>query len=414
MLRSMFAGVSGLRNHQIRMDIIGNNVANVNTIGFKKSRVTFQEALNQTIRGASSSQGNRGGTNPQQVGLGMTIGSIDTIHTPGSIQTTGKITDMAIEGDGFFILADGEDKYYTRAGNFDFDEEGNLVNPATGLKVLGWDLRDNVNIERTAQNLQSIEINKGEPISPKATDNVKIMNNLDAGASTGDTYTTFVTVYDSLGHEHELQIDFTKGANPNEWDYTVSVPGGSGSIVSGDTGGLGFTEGKFDSDHPHTNTPTFEYDPANGAANITIDFNFDKVTQFASDTTVTPYSQDGYPAGTLKTISVDTTGTITGVFSNGINKKLAQVAMAVFDNPGGLLKMGQNLYKNSNNSGMPRIGTAGTGGRGTISPGSLEMSNVDISEEFVNMIITQRGFQANSRIITTSDEMLQELINLKR
>ncbi|MGB9839457.1 flagellar hook-basal body complex protein, partial [Thermovenabulum sp.] len=152
MMRSMFAGVTGLRNHQIKMDVIGNNIANVNTVGYKKSRVTFQEALAQTMRGASAPQNARGGTNPLQVGLGMTIGAIDTIHTPSSLETTGNMTDLAIEGDGFFVVTDGQERYYTRAGNFGFDEEGNFVNTSTGYKVMGWQNAQS----KTPQNISTI------------------------------------------------------------------------------------------------------------------------------------------------------------------------------------------------------------------------------------------------------------------
>jgi flagellar hook protein FlgE len=417
MMRSMFAGVSGLRNHQIRMDVIANNIANVNTIGFKKSRVTFQEMLTQTMRGASSPQNNRGGTNPQQIGLGMSIASIDTIHTDGGTQSTGQMTDLAIEGDGFFIVRSGTDEFYTRAGNFSFDTEGNLVNPANGLKVMGW-MGD---VEKIPENLSSIVITKGQPIGAQATTEIVYINNLDANTPDGSSYQVPMKVYDSLGRSHTIYIEFTKvDTLNNEWSYTVTSP--TWTINGADTGTLIFdTSGQLDiaatraangaTDPDIVNT--FSFDP-DAADTVTIMPNFFGLTQNAQETTVVAHSQDGNPPGSLRTITIDTTGTITGVFSNGINKELAQIALAAFDNPSGLLKVGDNLYQKSNNSGDSRIGQAATGGRGSIAPGSLEMSNVDLSEEFTQMIITQRGFQANSRIITTSDEMLQELVNLKR
>ncbi|HHU68867.1 MAG TPA: flagellar hook protein FlgE [Thermoanaerobacterales bacterium] len=410
MMRSMFAGVSGLRNHQIRMDVIGNNIANVNTIGFKKSRVTFQEMLNQTMRGASSPQSNRGGTNPQQVGLGVAIAGIDTIHTDGGPQPTGQMTDLAIEGDGFFIVRDGRSEYYTRAGNFNFDAEGNLVNPANGMKVMGW-VGD---VDRIAENLSSIIITKGQPMAAKSTTQIIYRNNLDADTPDGDTYKVPMKVFDSLGRSHTVNVEFKKeDTTANKWSYSVINPLNpddptdaisSGTLIFDSTGALDIDGSTIDS---------FSFTP-DGAAAVEITPDFSAVTQVAQETSIVAHSQDGYPAGSLRTITIDTMGTITGIFTNGINEELAQIALITFDNPGGLLKSGDNLYQNSNNSGEGRIGPPATGGRGIISPGSLEMSNVDLSEEFTQMIITQRGFQANSRIITTSDEMLQELVNIKR
>lgn len=406
----MFAGVSGLRNHQIRMDVIGNNIANVNTIGFKKSRVTFQEMLNQTMRGASSPQSNRGGTNPQQVGLGVAIAGIDTIHTDGGPQPTGQMTDLAIEGDGFFIVRDGRSEYYTRAGNFNFDAEGNLVNPANGMKVMGW-VGD---VDRIAENLSSIIITKGQPMAAKSTTQIIYRNNLDADTPDGDTYKVPMKVFDSLGRSHTVNVEFKKeDTTANKWSYSVINPLNpddptdaisSGTLIFDSTGALDIDGSTIDS---------FSFTP-DGAAAVEITPDFSAVTQVAQETSIVAHSQDGYPAGSLRTITIDTMGTITGIFTNGINEELAQIALITFDNPGGLLKSGDNLYQNSNNSGEGRIGPPATGGRGIISPGSLEMSNVDLSEEFTQMIITQRGFQANSRIITTSDEMLQELVNIKR
>lgn len=404
MLRSMFSGVSGLRNHQTKMDVIGNNIANVNTVAFKKSRVTFQDMLSQTQKGASAPQNNRGGTNPQQVGLGMTVGSIDTIHTGSGIQTTGKMTDLAVDGDGFFLVRQGSDEYYTRAGNFDFDAEGNLCIPSTGLKVMGWDFSKVT--DKTYENLGQIKITKGQPIEANSTTGVTYANNLDADTDVGETIPVTIKIFDSLGAEHILFINLTKTAD-NQWDYATEIDG-----TATETGNLAFDSfGNLDMGASGINAINFT--PTNGAEPMVITPNFDKVTQNFNETTIIA-QQNGNRPGSLKTITIDTSGTVTGVFDNGINKALAQIALVNFDNPAGLLKLGQNMYKNSNNSGELHCGVAGNGGLGTIAPSSLEMSNVDLSEEFTEMIITQRGFQANSRIITTSDEMLQELVNLKR
>lgn len=409
MMRSMFAGVTGLRNHQIKMDVIGNNIANVNTVGYKKSRVTFQEALAQTMRGASAPQNARGGTNPLQVGLGMTIGAIDTIHTPSSLETTGNMTDLAIEGDGFFVVTDGQERYYTRAGNFGFDEEGNFVNTSTGYKVMGWQNAQS----KTPQNISTINIKKGMMMQAKATSKISFAKNLNAADPDNTSYVIPFKVYDSLGNLHNLTITFTKTNTPNTWDFTINVDPNSNINISPNTGTgqLQFNENGILNSN---NSYQLKITGIPGASDITIDLDFSNVTQHARETTVDLSYQDGYAAGTLLGIAIDSSGTITGVFDNGINQELAQIALCNFDNPSGLMKAGKNMFRESANSGVPQIGLPGTGGRGSVSPGSLEMSNVDLAEEFTQMIITQRGFQANSRIITASDEMLQDLVNLKR
>ncbi|MDA8233839.1 MAG: flagellar basal-body rod protein FlgF [Clostridia bacterium] len=423
MMRSMFAGVSGLRNHQTRMDVIGNNIANVNTAGFKKSRVTFQDMLNQTVQGASSPQGSRGGTNPQQVGLGMTIASIDTIQTQGNLQSTGKMTDLAVQGDGFFMLGIGSDIIYTRAGNFDVDTNGNLVNPA-GLKVQGWKPNSSGVID-TNSALTGLTIVKGDTMAPTATANVAFANNLDVNTVIDATvppagptvyHPLAVTVYDSLGVAKELNIRIAKTA-ANTWNAYIDTSDSAWATMGATT--ITFNaDGSFNGAAGGVITLTH----TNGATSPqTVNANFARLTQYASESTarsvepiVPATAEPGNAPGVLSTYTIDKSGVITGVYSNGLNKVLGQVALANFDNPAGLIKEGENLYRKSNNSGEPDVGAAGKGGRGGISPGSLEMSNVDLSQEFTDMIITQRGFQANSRIITTSDEMLQELVNLKR
>lgn len=408
MMRSMFSGVSGIRNHQTRMDVIGNNIANVNTVGYKKSRVTFQDMLSQTIRGAAPPQGGKGGINPQQVGLGMNVNSIDSVHTQGSSETTGKVTDMMIDGDGFFVVGEGESTYYTRAGNFDFDSVGNLVTPA-GQFVKGWmaDLVGNID---TTQLITSVKIPKGQSIQPKETSTATLLGNLDANAATGTAVPAAMTIYDSLGQGFTVNVIYTKSAAPRTWNLSVSNPGGwtAAPVLGG--GPLVFdVNGMYSSGAPVTITGI----PPN-ADPLSIVVNVQSMTQFDSESSVKMNEQDGYSSGVLNGYSVDKTGIVTGRFSNGLTKQLAQVVVANFNNPVGLIKVGENLFISSTNSGQVQIGTAGTGGRGGIAPGKLEMSNVDLSQEFTDMIVTQRGFQANSRIISVSDEMLQELVNLKR
>ncbi len=410
MMRSLFSAVSGLRTHQTRMDVIGNNIANVNTPGYKSSRVTFQEVFSQTLRGASSpsgtSQAERGGTNPMQVGLGVNVASIDTIQTPGNLQPTSRLTDVAIEGNGFFVVLDGESRSYTRVGNFSTDGDGILVD-YEGRKILGWASGPDgkLPVNRTGQNLGPLSIQVGSNMPAKATSNVEWIKNLDAEEAEGFSKTTAVTVYDSLGRTHSIQVTFGKTATANQWTWEAALPGGttqSGNLQFNNDGSLGTVTGN-----------SFSFGVV-GADEVGVTMDFSSLTQVAGPTTVESGAVDGWPTGTLESFSFDSNGVISGFYSNGKNRVLGQIALANFANPSGLIKVGKNLFVESNNSGGADIGAAGTSGRGTVAPTALEMSNVDLAEEFTQMIITQRGFQANSRVITVSDELLQELVNLKR
>lgn len=481
MMRSLYAGVSGLKNHQTRMDVIGNNISNVNTIGYKKSRVTFQDTLSQTLRGASSPQNGKSGTNPMQVGLGMTLASIDVIQTGGSPQSTGKNTDLSIEGEGFFLVSDGSRTYYTRAGNFDFDYNKTMYNTSNGMVVKGILADDTGYIDPKGL---VVDINLASQVSSpaKATSNVEFSKNLDfraesltatsaavtknagsdatidlsanfpiakveiAGLLEGTDFTfnqntgivtildggpnvvdgtdytaTYYTpnfsvpktVFDSLGNTHLLTVYYTKvGDNTWEVDTTLQENDTSTETMLNDGKGLltfSPTTGALTSSTVTHATATI---PGVDPLNIALDFS--KQTEYAGDFTAIALSQDGYAAGSLDSLSVDATGTITGSFDNGQNRKLAQLVIATFPNPSGLARAGNNLFEISNNSGDADIGIPGVSGRGIIQPETLEMSNVDLSQEFVDMIITQRGFQANSRVITTSDQILEELVNLRR
>lgn len=520
MMRSMFAGVSGLRNHQTRMDVIGNNIANVNTIGFKSSRVTFQDTLNQMLRGASAPQGSRGGINPLQVGLGMSIATIDILQTQGNLQNTGNISDLAIQGDGFFILSDGSRQYYTRAGNFNLEAGGRLVNPANGLTVQGWVADDTTGAIDTSGPVTDIKLPLGMTIDPIATTLIEFGGNLDSKTFGSLSYKE-MTITDDEGKSFKVSFTLTPMSNYNEFEYIMTIdngtlPDGSNTVtgrialdldgtVKSVTGGP-FIVTAADSNSPVTIqapnvgdanggsfiaevnatttvsltgefqapsslvTSTRVYDSlgnahnlkttvtkvdinswvwetkdplgnvigngtllfdttgrlvsaagtaitftVTGADTVVINPDFSNVTQFASSVSeITSPSQNGYPMGQLQSYNIDKTGQIIGVFSNGLNKVLAQIAIANFTNPSGLVRSGETLFEESTNSGTPQIGVAGQSGRGLITPGAVEMSNVDLAQEFTDMIITQRGFQSNSRIITTSDEMLQELVNLKR
>lgn len=412
-MRAMFAGVSGLRNHQVRMDTIANNIANVNTVGFKSSRVTFESAFSQLLQGPSQprANGTSFGTNAMSVGLGMNLGSIDVNFTQGSLQNTGINTDLAIQGNSFFVVGDGTQQFYTRAGNFQIDGIGRLVSANNGYVVQGRLAQAGV----LQQSIGDVTIPLNQRADANATANVGIVGNLDAAAATGDVKQTLIVVYDSQGNSHDLVIDFTKTANPNEWDFAISTP--NGTNVSGDTGTMTFdSQGALVS----PGTTPFVWTPANFTTNETIDVEFGIVgttsglSQFASPSTAVISQQDGFPMGELERLFIDETGTVTGAFTNGINLVMGQIALADFSNEGGLLPAGDNMFSSSANSGPAVVGFVGEGSQSGITAGALEMSNVDLASEFTDMIVTQRGFQSNARVITTSDEMLQELVALRR
>ena len=684
MMRSMFSGVSGLKGHQTRMDVVGNNIANVNTTGFKASRVTFADMISQNLSGAAAPNGSTlGGVNPKQIGLGMSVASTDLIYTNGSVQQTGKNTDVAISrGDGLFVVSKGDQKYYTRNGAFEFDAQGNLTIPSTGLYVQGY-MANNGQVTPSGENTTKIQIPAGKSMEAKSTISASYTKNLNAttpgydvanvlvkyadgtsgttnsyaptevgklvlttdkgkkfyiassapdqhvGASpngvlykskitsvtasksgpvhaelsldpnnssspkaitgvtvpvvrtgtkaldsgtyaygdaynisgkikairsitgtsdvelelekdentispgtpsikvtvpkptsftykVGDTYTgqlkitsltpqagatvttadgnsavlsapmgtaitsssaeyehtgnaadgnitaitrestyeyggktvstislntktgtsiggligkaynrndtfypsvtTLVTVYDSLGASHSIPVVFTKSAN-NKWTMSLGTGGDTYSITEkdGTTTNVTLTKSdlNFDSTGAYLNgSASLNLTYGNGAAAQQVSMNLAAVTQYAGTSTVSATS-DGNAAGTLSSVSIDSSGVITGTYTNGVRQKEAQIAMAQFNNPSGLTKMGGNLYQESNNSGTRTISGASDIGS-ELTTSALEMSNVDIADQFSDMIITQRGFQSNSKIITVSDEMLETLINMKR
>ncbi len=454
MMRSMFSGVSGLRAHQTRMDVIGNNVANVNTVGFKSGRVTFQEVFSQTMKGASApdSATGRGGTNPMQLGLGLGVGSVDTITTRGSLQRTDNPTDLSIEGEGFFILKGGSGDVYkfTRAGNFGLDKLGNLVSSG-GLNVYGWqdyggaaqaDGTYKFDTEKPVEpiNLYSDVYNRNKMmIAAKATSQATFAGNLDAskvplGSSISTSSPQFsvpMTVYDTLGNNYKVSINFWKDSasgvtgsgttGGTVWFWSAST-GSDSSASFGSSTANGFIQ--FDTKGQIVTTasgysinPAIQLIPASGIGTEPIDIaiDFRKLTMYDADSSVKPTDVNGYPPGNLVTFNIGGDGIITGVYSNGQQQPLGMIGLASFENPAGLQKVGDNMYTQTTNSGdFKKAVKPGGEGVGSLNPGTLEMSNVDLSREFTDMIITQRGFQANSRIITTSDEMLQELVNLKR
>ncbi len=640
MLGSFYSAVSGVQGHLFSMSIVGNNIANVNTTGYKSGQATFREALVQTVRGASAPREGLGGQSAIQVGLGMEVSSVTTNRGQGMLQTTGVVTDLGIDGEGYFVLSDGQSQYFTRSGNFGFDAEGYLTSPGTGLIVQGWMANDagqilagspltdvqlpfgekvparsttgvdfGYNLDAMASNsvadLESagttgintisgtalngaggthaititganatsssatgsnlvapgvltgaetlgvlgvtdasdfaLTVDGGDPVtmvglttSSTVTDLINAVNELNVGVTasmvggevhlvrdyhgdgaiynietsaaaagnitrqifgaavgatfdtndgtastleatdvfspTGRTSTAPVTLtlatdadtgliteisdlgaggisvvaesglaagtalvntadtahltsilaYDSLGQEHALNMTFTRSATQNLWYWEASFDEGE-TITGGRTGTIQFnSDGSFRSMAFDDGGEELSIEPGTGADSMTVEFNagtanrFDGITQFSSPFTAKARSQDGYGMGNLTSIDVDASGTITGLFSNGMLKEMGQVVLAKFNNPDGLMRTGENLFQVSPNSGNTIIGAAGETITADVVSKSLEMSNVDLSEEFVRMIVAQRGFQANARVITTGDEMLTDLINLKR
>jgi len=416
MMRALFSGVSGLRNHQTRMDVVGNNIANVNTVGFKSSRVTFTEAFVQLLQGASRPPGNLGGINPIQIGTGVNMGSTDQLFTQGSLESTGQPLDLAIQGEAMFVLNNGQRQVYTRAGNFQLDANGKLISPSSGFIVQGINADPLGNFSSTSS-ITDVQIRLGEKAPAQATSEIGFTGNLDASAAIGDTHTMGITVYDAAGTPHVLKIDYTN-TGPGQWTWVAScptapvTPAGNGTVTFNANGSLA----------------TFTYPgggagltltPASGSAfNIAINAGtingIDGLAGFANPSNAVVNAQNGYQSGDLTNISVDPRGVITGFFTNGVSRSLAQIALVNFNNPSGLMRGGDNVYLDSPNSGLAVIGFAGGTSASSITPGALESSNVDISQEFTNMIIAQRGFQANARVITTADEMLNDLVNLRR
>jgi flagellar hook protein FlgE len=566
MMRSLFSGVSGLANNTIRMDVIGNNVANVNTIAYKASRVTFEETMTQMLKGATAPLGTLGGSNPTQVGTGARLGTIDSVFTQGSMEATGIDTDLGIQGRAFFVLSDGANEYFTRSGSFQLDGNGHLVNPSNGYTLQGFAFnRATDQFENLAT---AIKLPLGEVEPAKATGTLSFRGNLDADSEprgtksntaimygadgnpvtaetklddvkgdpggvidllgTGDSITfsgtvggmpvgstvsvgaatsmgdllnaietslnavegvdgitvgvdsngriqvatpdglgkkgevsglviqaqdsqnvprddfnglvaltdtqaardagVFVeesTIYDSLGFSHVVRTEFTRLLGANQFSWKATVDGGTTPILQGGTGKVTFNgDGSFNGfffDAAGDIIPTaLSISPTTGAR-TPLELNFDPGTPggFAGMTLVRASStleatSDGFSKGTATDFRIDRTGTVMSIFSNGVTRPVGKIALSDFVNPAGLVRYGDNMFQASTNSGKPLIGQAGGSVEATINSGSLEQSNVDLAREFTNMILAQRGFQASARVITSSDEVLTELLNLKR
>lgn len=539
MMRSLYSAVTGLKAHQTAMDVIGNNISNVNTTGYKSSSVTFQELFSQTLQGATAAQDNTGGSNAIQIGLGVSVGSTSYNMESGSIESTGTSTDVAIDGDGFFIVSDGNKNYYTRAGSFSYDEEGYLTYGNDGYYVQGWQADEDGNINTNSQSLENICLDLS--MDPSATTYCDLTGNISSTLGTSlDLSTSQLNIEDANGDTDTISIELTE-TGYNTWEYTLTADNAAsvfeinGATVTGsisgtievnsdgevtsftangedlftndltiDIGGTGTdqltlenysagfdisTSALFEdtttgesitADYEADNTATASavvYDSqgnshtvslylekvddntweinsdeilVSGASDVstnsgtitlvfdddgnlvsgdefelsftpdglsntqTVSIDLSDLNQYADDTDITVDSSDGYTAGTLESVSFSSSGVLVGSYSNGYSKSIAQLAIGSFANSTGLVKVGDTLFEESVNSGDVVISTAGSNGTGSIAGSSLEASNVDLSEQFTEMIKTQRGYQANSTVITTTDEMLQTLVNMKR
>lgn len=436
MMRSLYSGVSGLKTHQTRMDVIGNNIANVNTVGFKASSVTFSELFYQTTQVATGPnvENNTGGQNAKQIGLGTTVGaiSVDMLSEGGS-QSTGKPFDLKINGDSFFIVNNGVGNYFTKAGNFTTDGSGNLVTQS-GAYVMGY-VADYPGAALQTDQVRALSVYSPKYMytTPEATSYSTLSGNIkqeDSTFDSGDPITTTVSVYDNLGREYEVQIQLTQDPDNtgNKSLYRLSTgkvmlngdedSGYTATLTSASDLDLEFdANGKLVTGEDPIITLTLN----NPSLTTPITLDFSGMTQYDSSTDITSTRGDangvgaGKGVGTMQSVGIDSTGSIVASYSNGDKYTIGQIATTTFVNPSGLEKMGDNLYAETMNSGnFDGIGQAVDVDGGSISSGVLEMSNVDLSTEFTDMIVTQRGFQANSRIITTSDTMLEELLNLKR
>ncbi len=428
-LAAMNSGVSGLQAESDALSVVGDNIANVNTVGFKSQRAVFEDVLGHSILA---------GTSSGLPGSGVKVGSVQQMFTQGTLQNTGVSTDVALNGDGFFVVKGAVDginsNFYTRAGEFTIDKNGKLAN-SDGLIVQGYQANGDGTFAAATSDVTA----PTAALPAKATTSMTITANLDStqpvptaafdptNPSATSTFSTTMSIYDSLGNAHTANVYFAKTAD-NTYDYHVLVPtnditpGSTGNTEIG-TGTLNFTTNGALNSVTTTTPTTVSFAGATAAQTVTMNFGsqianggtgLDGTTQFGSPANVSSQSQDGYASGDFSGVSVDGQGVVTGLYTNGQKIAMSQLAVAKFRDDEGLGRAGQNLWIDTRESGSAAMGTAGSGGRGATTGGALEGSNVDLATEFVNMIQHQRSFSANSKTITTADEMLQELIQIKR
>ncbi|MGH9328285.1 MAG: flagellar hook protein FlgE [Terriglobia bacterium] len=405
--------VSGIEANDEALSVISNNLANMNTVAYKGATPEFSDLLYQQI-------GSTGAGDPIEVGLGTQVDSTTTDFTQGSVQDTGVPTDVAINGDGFFQVESGGVTLYTRDGDFTLNGQGQLVTQ-DGSNVMGYSATNGV-INNNGV-LSPLSIDLGQTSPPQATQNVEVNMNLDASATPSTpSFSTNVEMYDSLGTSHILTFTFTNTGS-GTWNYKITIPaadvGGSGNPVSVKTGTLTFN-GSGQLTSPSSNVTGITVSGLADGANA-LNFNWNLygsnnntpiVSQVAGTSEASSTIQDGFPSGSLSSYSIGSDGTIQGSFTNGQTVAIGQVALATFPNSEGLLRVGSNNYMASLASGLPTVGVPGTGGRGTLSGGALEGSNVDIASQFSQLILAQTGYEADAKAFTTFDNVIQQALNL--
>jgi flagellar hook protein FlgE len=450
-LRSLFSGVSGLDANQEFIDTIGNDIANINTTGYKSNEVQFEDLLDQTISGATAPSSTQGGVDPTQVGLGVKVAGIEANFTQGTSEQTGNPLDLSIQGDGLFIANKNGQTVYTRAGSLDLDGDGNLVTP-DGSLVQGWPASATGVIDTSAP-LANLSIPSGQQVAANATTSVTLGGNLapqsgwtapttgtgsGTGTSTAQGASTSVTVYAPNGSTESLDLNFEQSATlpagapkgaTSAWtvegvlaepgaapDYTNATKATLYFDQSGNLLGYADQKGTAGAAGSTSFSLTVPDETTGAASGATQSFNLSlpTITANASADTASVLSQNGNAPGTLQSYSIGSNGVIQGAFSNGQTLNLGQIALATFSNPNGLLRSGDTDFTATANSGLAQVGAAGNGSRGTIQAGTLEASNVDLATEMTQLIEAERGFQANGSVITTSDTLLQDLINLKQ
>ena len=403
MIRSMFTAISALNQHQKYLDVVANNLANANTTGFKAYRALFQDQFSQLISPGAAPTAANGGINPTQIGLGVQLGSVAPLFIQGTMQNTGRNLDLAVQGDGFFIYNSSMGQRFSRDGAVGLDANGIMVNVSTGFRLQGWQAVNGV--VDTNQPIGDIQIDTGGTIA-RATTNASFAGNLDSQHAINDTLQTTMSVFDSLGQPQTISLTFTRTAN-DQWGWSVTGPAGatgSGSVTFDTSGQVSASAGG-----------PIQLPGAAGAAALSITPDLGALTMVSAEDSLAVSTQDGLPAGTVSDVFVSPSdGMIYLAYTNGMSEQVGQVALARFTNPAGLIHTGDTAFQVGINSGAPQIGVSSSGGRGAIASGNLEASNVDMAQEFTNMILAQRGFQASSRVISTSDEILQELVNLRR
>jgi flagellar hook protein FlgE len=409
-MASLYVPLTGLESSSEALSVTSNNLANLNTVGYKTQRPLFADLFYQQI-------GTSGDGDPKQVGVGAEVQAVDSEFTQGSIEASGVPTDVAIQGDGFFVVQQNGQQLFTRAGDFSTDQNGNLLTQ-DGAQVLGYTATNGV--IPPGATLGPLAIQLGQTTPAKPTANVSLALNLDSDTAVGGTFSTSVAVYDSLGGSHVLTYNFTK-TGANAWNYAITIPGadvGAANPVTISNGALTFN-GAGQLTAPAANVAGINITGlADGANALTFDWDLygasgaSSVTQVSAASATSTTNQDGYASGTLSSYQIGSDGTIQGTFSNDQTVTIGQIALASFENDQGLIRTGNNNFQSSLASGQANIGTPGSGGRGTLSGGSLEESNVDIATQFANLIIEERSYQANAKAVTTIDEVTQAAIAL--